>query len=101
MRENTKEWDKVFVAGFGAQVQVYTERLSPTIYFNVTQTRIAKERFFRDMQANKPDMILVPLFPEYREQVGGDLLLYVDELVSMDYYLDKCMYNYNVYRRRK
>jgi len=101
VRENTKEQDKVFVAGFGAQVQVYTERLSPTIYFNVTQTRIAKERFFRDMQANKPEVILVPLFPEYREYVGGDLLLYVDELVAKDYYLDRCLYNYNVYRKRK
>ncbi len=101
VRENTAEHDKVFVAGFGAQVQVYTERLSPTIYFNVTQTHIAKERFFQDMQANKPKMILVPLFPEYREYVGGDLLLYVDELVAKDYYLDRCMYNYNIYRKKK
>jgi len=101
MRDNTKEQDKVLVSGFGAQVQVYSERLSPTIYFNVTQTAIAKQRFFQDLQQNKPEMILVPLFPEYKQNVSADMRQFVDELVAKDYYLETCMYNYKVYRIKK
>jgi hypothetical protein len=101
VRANTNEQEQVFVAGFGAQVQVYTERLSPTIYFNVTQTPIAKERFFRDMRINKPGMILIPLFSEYKQFVGQDMRQFIDELVARDYYLDRCMYNYNIYKIRR
>jgi hypothetical protein len=98
VRDNTSVRDKVFVAGFGAQVQVYTERISPTIYFNVTQTQMAKGRFYHDLKANKPAMILVPLFSQYRDLVSGDMRLFLDQLVAKEYYLDRCMYNYNIYR---
>ncbi|MBS1520210.1 MAG: glycosyltransferase family 39 protein [Bacteroidetes bacterium] len=101
IRNNTAPQDMVYVAGFGAQVQAYSERVSPTIYFNVTQTQLAKERFYSDMHKNKPVMILVPLFAEYRNFVGQDMRQFVDELVAKDYYLDRCMYNYNIYRIRK
>jgi hypothetical protein len=100
IRDHTSEQDKVFVAGFGAQVQAYSERISPTIYFNVTQTRIAKERFYKDMHLNKPAMILIPLFSEYKDFVGQDMRQFTDELIARDYYLDRCMYNYNIYRIR-
>jgi hypothetical protein len=101
VKANTASQEKVLVAGYGSQVQAYSERMSPSIYFNTTQTRIAKEKFFRDMQQNKPGMILVPLFPEYKQYIGSDLRLYVDELVAKDYYLDRCMFNYNVYKLKK
>jgi hypothetical protein len=101
VKSNTAASEKVFVAGFGAQVQVYTERLSPTIYFNVTQTRSAKERFFQDMQLNRPGMILVPLFSEYKQFVAQDMRQYVDEIIARDYYLDQCRYNYNIYLIRR
>jgi hypothetical protein len=101
IRDNTSDQDKVFVAGFGAQVQAYSERISPTIYFNVTQTQLAKERFYKDMRLNKAAMILVPLFSEYKDYVGQDMRQFVDELLAKDYYLDRCMYNYNIYRIRK
>lgn len=101
IRDNTTPKDMVYVAGFGAQVQAYSERISPTIYFNVTQTHLAKERFYSDMHKNKPAMILVPLFSEYKNFVAGDMRQFVDELISKDYYLDRCMYNYNIYRIRK
>jgi len=101
IRDNTSPQDMVYVAGFGAQVQAYSERISPTIYFNVTQTQLAKERFYNDMSKNKPAMILVPLFSEYRNFVGEDMRQFVDKLVAKDYYLDRCMYNYNIYRIRK
>ena len=91
----------VYVAGFGAPVQAYSERISPTIYFNVTQTRLAKARFYSDMHRNKPAIILVPLFSEYHNLVSQDMRQFVDELVAKNYYLDRCMYNYNIYRIKK
>ena len=101
IRDNTSPQDMVYVAGFGAQVQAYSERISPTIYFNVTQTQLAKERFYSDMQKNKPAMILIPLFAESRNFVGQDMRQFVDELVAKDYYLDRCIYNCNIYRVKK
>jgi len=101
IKANTSENEKVYVAGYGAQVQVYSERLSPTIYFNVTQTRIAKDRLFLDMKENKAEMILVPLYPEYRQWVDQDLRTYIDQLVTRDYDFDRCLFNYSVYRLKK
>jgi len=101
VKANTTTRQKVFVAGYGTQVQAYSERISPTIYFCATQTAIAKERFFRDMKQDKPEMILVPLFPEYKLYIDADLRLYIDQLVAKDYYLAQCMFNYNVYKIRR
>jgi len=101
VKANTSPQEKVFVAGGGPQVQAYSERVSPSIYFTATQTRIAKVRFYQDMKQNKAAMILVPLYPEYTQYVDDDLRLYVDELVAKDYYFERCMFNYNIYRIRK
>ena len=99
VKTNTGEQDKVLVAGYGAQVQVYSERLSPSIYFNVTQTEVAKKRLFEDLKQNKPAMILVPLYDDYRETVNPDIRLFIDSLVAKEYHQDRSMYNYNVYRK--
>ena len=101
VKANTAANEKVFIAGYGAEVQVYTERISPTIYFNATQTSIAKARFYKDMKENKPGMILVPLFASYNMYIDADLRAYVDTLVAKDYSLDRCMLNYNVFRLKK
>jgi hypothetical protein len=101
VKANTTAHQMVFVAGGGQQVQVYSERVSPSIYFSVTQTVIAKKQFFKDMKQNKAAMILVPLYPEYRQTVDDDLKLYIDRLVARDYKLVRCMFNYNSYRTRK
>jgi hypothetical protein len=101
VRDNTSANEKVFIAGYGAQVQVYTERVSPSIYFNATQTQIAKDRFYRDMQQNKPTMILVPQFALYKTYIGADLRGYVDSLVTKNYSLYKCLYSYNVYKIKR
>ncbi|MBS1526332.1 MAG: glycosyltransferase family 39 protein [Bacteroidetes bacterium] len=100
IKANSTRQQKVYVAGYGAQVQAYSERISPTVYFNVTQTALAKQRFFKDMQANKPDMILVPLFPEYKQNVDGDICRFVDSLVAKQYTSQGCQFNYAVYRRK-
>jgi hypothetical protein len=101
IKSNTAAQDMVFVAGFGAQVQAYSERLSPTVYFNVTQTPIAKKRFYQDLDSNKPVLILIPLFSEYEQHVDPDMRQYIDYLVKKQYNLYGCMYNYNIYRIKK
>ncbi|MGZ3767727.1 MAG: ArnT family glycosyltransferase [Mucilaginibacter sp.] len=101
VRDNTSPQDKVYIAGFGAQVQVYSERISPTIYFNVTQTTIAKARFYSDLRSNKPAVILIPLFPEYKQTVGPDMRQFVAEMIAREYELDRCLDDYGVYRIRK
>lgn len=98
VKSNTPVQEKVLVAGYGAQVQVYSERVSPTVYFNVTQTPIAKKRFFRDIRTNNPGMILIPLFSEYQRFVDQDMRIFIDTLIRKNYYLDGCMYSYNIYK---
>ena len=98
IKANTRTTEKVFVAGGGPQVQAYSERLSPSVHFSAGETKSARERFFKDMKQNKADMILVPLYPEYRYYLSSDLLSYVDELTAGDYYFVRCLFNYNVYR---
>jgi Dolichyl-phosphate-mannose-protein mannosyltransferase len=99
VKANTSPEDKVYVAGFGSQVQAYSERLSPSIYFNVTQTKIAKRQFFKDLETAHPKLILVPLFPQYKQYVDADLRIFIDSLTAKNYQLDRCMFNYNVYKR--
>lgn len=101
VKANTSPQDKVFVAGGGAQVQAYSERISPTIYFSSMQTALAKQRFYDDMAHSKASMVLVPLFPEYTQYVDQDLRDYVTHMVAKDYYLERCLFNYNVYRLKK
>ena len=97
IRSTTNEQQKVFVAGYGARVQVFAERQSPTIYFNVTQTKIAKERLFYDLQANSPEIIAIPQFPEYTKYVGEDIRSFINNLVTTRYVFNRCIYGYNIY----
>jgi hypothetical protein len=101
IKSNTAMQEKVYIAGFGAQEQVYSERLSPSIYFNVTQTPIAKKKLFEDLRMNKPGMILIPLYSEYEQFVGKDIRLFISGLLAKDYYLDQCLYNYSIYKIRR
>jgi hypothetical protein len=101
IKTNTAPNDKVYIAGFGAEVQAYCERLSPSVYFNVTQTAIAKARLYQDMQRNKPELILIPLFQNYKQYVNADLQLFIKQYVSKGYHLEGCMYSYNIYKRNK
>jgi hypothetical protein len=99
VKDHTVENEKVFVAGFGAQIQVYSER--PSVYFNEMQTPMAKRELFKDLEQNKPEMILVPLFTEYQQYINPDERLFINNLVVKDYNLDTCMYSYNIYKIRR
>ncbi len=100
IRNNTDTKEKVFVAGYGAQIQAYSERQSPSVYFNVTQTPFAKKRLFADLLTNKPTLIVIPLSDKYAGAVNEDIRSYVQELVTNNYTLDTCLYNYNIYKYR-
>ncbi len=101
IRANTHTTDKVYVAGFGAQVQAYSERISPTVYFNATQTTLAKQTLYAELQRNKPAMILIPLFAEYTDLINPDMRLFVQKLIVQHYYFERSLYNYNIYRLKK
>jgi hypothetical protein len=99
VRDHTSVNEKVFVAGFGSQIQVYSERQS--VYFNQMQTPLAKKKLFEDMLNHKPEMILIPLFPEYKDYIQPDVRQFVDDLAAEYYTLNGCMYNYKVYNLRR
>jgi Dolichyl-phosphate-mannose-protein mannosyltransferase len=101
IKSNTDPQEEVFVAGYGSIVQAYSERQSPTIYFNVTQTVTAKKRLFTDLENNKPAMIVIPASQEYYSNVNGDIRIFIDSLVLNNYSFKRCMYGYQVYRFAK
>ena len=99
IKSNTRSQEMVYVAGYEAQVQAYSCRLSPSIYFNVTQTPLAKKRLFLDLINNKPAMIIIPLFPKYTDLVNLDIQTFLNGLIARNYYFDRCLYSYNIYRK--
>lgn len=98
IKSSTLRKEQVLVAGYGAQVQVYSERLSPSVYFNVTQTARAKARFFHDVILNKPAMIAVPVFSQYQQLVSRDIRSFIEGLLVKNYYFYRYEYGYNIYR---
>jgi hypothetical protein len=100
IKSNATGQEKVLVAGYGAVVQAYSERISPSIYFNVTQTRMAKERFYHDISSGEPGMILIPLYAEYTQNVDPDLQLFLNELVAKNYDFRDCLYGYRIYQKK-
>lgn len=98
IKSNSKETDKVFVAGYGARVQVFSEKVSPTIYFNVTQTERARQQLYKDLESAKPEWLVIPAFMNYENFVGGELRGYIDNLAAKYYRLERCMYGYSIYK---
>lgn len=99
VKNHTTERQKVYVAGFGSQIQVYSERQS--VYFNQMQTPLAKKELYNNLLRDKPAMILVPLYPEYQQYIGPDLRGFVDSLTSRDYKLAATKCSYHIYTLKK
>jgi hypothetical protein len=101
IKANTKETDLVYVAGYGARVQAFSERLSPTIYFNVTQTAKAKERLFKDLSQTMPYLVAIPVSETYKSYVSADIRDSIDQLVTSGQYGPGiCLYGYTIYMHR-
>ena len=101
IRSHAHRGEKVYVAGYGAEIQLYSEHISPSIYFNVTQTSYARNRLFRDLISDKPAIVAVPLSQKYVQTVDADLRGFVDSLTAKDYRLDTSMYDYKIFRLEK
>lgn len=98
LRANTKPGDLVYVAGFGARVQLYSERLSPSIYFNVTQTKRAIDDLTPSLLYKKPVFIAIPLFPDFEKYVSKDIREQLYGVTAFQYQIHSCMYGYAIYR---
>jgi hypothetical protein len=98
IKSNTSSDEKVFVAGYGSEIQAYSERISPAIYFNVSQTLSAKRQLYADLSLNKPDLMVIPVFESYSMLVDEDLRHFIDDLAASDYTLDTCIYSYNIFK---
>lgn len=102
VKENTGENDLVLVMGNASpQVQVYSERLSPTVYFSTTQTPLAKARFVNDLKINQPTLIVIPQAAEFQKSVDKELRSFVDSIISNNFRLEKILNGHSVYRRNK
>ncbi len=100
IRSTAGKEDKVLVAGYGAVVQAYAERVAPSIYFNATQTGIAISRFCTDLSQAKPALVAVPVSEEYRMMVNQDIRTAVEQLLNRNYAFERCAYGYDIYRIR-
>ena len=97
IQSTTTPQQQVLVIGFGSQIQVYSERLSPSIYFNTTDTKRAKKRFFSEVLLNKPAKIVIPGYPDL---LSYDIRSFINNLVAKDYFFERCMYGYNIYTHK-
>jgi hypothetical protein len=98
VKQHTKTTDMVLVHSYGTQIQVYSERLSPTVYFSINRTPFAKDRFYKDLNRHHPELILVPMFDEYQKWVDADQRNFVQALINKNYVLSNTFYNYKIYR---
>jgi Dolichyl-phosphate-mannose-protein mannosyltransferase len=101
IRSHTDSRDQVYIAGYSAEIQLYSERVSPSIYFNVTQTSYAKKKLLGELAANRPAMVVLPLNLKYRQSVDAGLRGSIDSLVARDYQLDTTINHYDIFRLRK
>jgi hypothetical protein len=97
IRNHTREDDLVLVAGYGAIVQAYSERRSPSIFFNATQTGRAASQFAVEINAYPSRMVLVPQSGNYKQEVRQEVREAVDQLVASGYHATGCRYGYKVY----
>ena len=98
-RENTRDTDYAYVAGMSAIVQAYSQRISPSIYFNIVQTERAVNRLMYDLNAHQPEYILIPNTRDYL-LVGDSTRNFVAHLAEKNYTYQGCQYSYSIYRRK-
>ena len=101
IRSRLKVDESVYIAGTGSVIQAYSERVSPTIYFNATHTTKARDQLFSDLRTNNPSMILIPKFENYRKHVPLEIREFIAKKVSLHYSLDCCMSGYEIYQLKQ
>jgi hypothetical protein len=99
VKANTTEKDQVLVLGTGAIVQVYSERLSPSIYFSATQTPTSKAQWMKDINQNQPQMILIPQSDKFNQHTDKDISEFLNKMITENYKVEGNQYGYTVYRK--
>ena len=101
IRDHTRETDRVLIPFFCPVVQVYSERVSPTMYFSMNENTRAKARFYQEVRDHRPDVVVIPLSGEYRRLVSGEMRSWIQQMVDTGYRDDGCMYGFTIYRKVK
>jgi len=101
IRDHTRETDRVLIPFFNPVVQVYSERVSPTIYFSLNENAPARARFYQEVREHRPEMVIIPLSDDYRKLVGVEMRSWIQHMVDTGYRNDTCMYGYTIYRKVK
>lgn len=101
IREHTGEDDLVYVAGYGASVQAYSERISPSKYFDAmfVKTPGADKQLRNDLQVKSPELILIPLNHDYEKWVPSSIRMIVEKIVQKKYRHKTCYYGYNIFEK--
>jgi hypothetical protein len=100
IKSETLDTDLVYIAGYGARVQVYSERVSPALYFNITQNNYSKSKIYADLWRSPPTIIAIPVFSSYKAWVDQDVRDYLDKMVAEQYQYENCLYGYSIFRRK-
>jgi hypothetical protein len=101
IRDHSLQTDRLLIPFFDPVVQVYSERVSPTIYFSLNENPNAMERFRREVRARRPELVVIPLGEDYRTLVGAEMRSWVQKMVDTAYRDDTCVYGYTIYRKVK
>ncbi|MGH1366278.1 MAG: ArnT family glycosyltransferase [Calditrichia bacterium] len=96
---NTSAEQTVYIAGYGAQVQAYAMRKSPTRYFSGQARNVGA--LSKELSENPPYLVLIPNFREYEEWIPLTQRNVVSELVQRNYVLREERLGYRVYRRNE
>lgn len=99
VKKNTKSTDYVCAWLWNTDTSLFRKNLTNHLFFSVIQTPLAKAQLRSDLALNKPEMILIPMFPQYVNLVSLDTRKFVNEMLIRDYYLERSLYNYKIYRR--
>jgi hypothetical protein len=97
IKANTQPNEKVYVPT--PTVLVYTERQCPTISFSAGEWESARNTFYQQMNANRPNLLALPLNSGYETNVSAEQRNFIHSLAaSPAYRADTCIYGYTIYR---
>jgi len=97
IKKNTSSSEIVYIAGYGAQVQAYSERRSPARYFSGNANI---EELRENLRQNPPDLLLIPAYQQYREWIQMDQREWIAGLAEKNYTQTRMMSGYLIYREK-
>lgn len=95
IKKNTSSREIVYIAGYSAQVQAYSERRSPARYFS-GNADVAELR--ENLTENPPDLLLIPAYQQYREWIQAEQREWIASLAEKNYAPVKMISGYQIYQ---